>query len=128
MSKAPIPVFCLFHSFQVSIQLLGFSFIITSLRGPFERSIGIDTSLLSVSDTEILQLDWCFNASNGEGPENYPSYSVKPIGAVNGSCCYQYAAISSNRQLLAVASSKDNILLYNIPQETQISDFGGHTG
>ncbi len=89
----------------------------------------LDTSLVSVSDTEILQLDLNFLSSNlGQMAPTESSYSVTPIGRASSSCCFQCAAVSRNRQQLAVATSNDNILLYSVPEASQITDFSGHTG
>ena len=85
-----------------------------------------DTSLLSVSDTEILLWKWKY--PNNDKEESDPSYSVVPIGTANSSCCFQCATIAANRKYLAVATSKDNVVLYDIEQATQIFEFVGHTG
>lgn len=85
----------------------------------------LETSLLTVSDTEILQLDWTFPAPDEQ--DSVPAYAVKAIGEVNNDFCYQCAAVSDDNQLLAVATSKDSILLLNIQQATQLTEFIGHT-
>ena len=80
-----------------------------------------------MTDTEILKMDWIYPA---EGEENSASSSsvCKVIADVSSSCCYQCAAVSDDRQLLAVATSNDNVLLYNIQQSAQMTEFVGHTG
>ena len=86
----------------------------------------LENSVLSVSDSEVLRLDWTFSSRNGQIDED--NYTTETIASASNSCCYQYATISDNRQLLAVATSKDNILLYNIETTKQIFDYVGHTG
>ena len=83
----------------------------------------VDTSLISVSDTEVLSWKWKHPNDKEDGE---PRYSVSTIGSANGNCCFQCAALSQD--LLAVATSKDNILLFSIEQQVQIFEFIGHTG
>lgn len=79
-----------------------------------------------MSDSEICKFDW--TSFNDRNVQNGINYSTKAIACVNNSCCYQCAAVTDNRQILAVATSKDNILLYNIKTTEQVFDYVGHTG
>lgn len=113
-----------FVSFLSGIRILSFIkiFFLTPI------SI-IDTSILSVSDTEILKFDWSLPVSNAQEQVGHLySYSTTEIACANSSCCYQSAALTDNRELLAVATSKDNILLYNVEQSEQIFEYVGHAG
>lgn len=91
-----------------------------------------DTCLLSVSDTEILLWDWRYpTESTSCGGAKDPSddyYSVRPIGCTNANCCYQSAAVCDDRKMLAVATSNDQVLLYDVLSHQQVSEFNGHTG
>ena len=131
-----LPVF-LIHEQSSSPRILFLSFLsgiyliisIEFLVFIFNCFCFVDTSLVSVSDTEILQLDLNFLSSNlGQMAPTESSYSVTPIGRASSNCCFQCAAVSRNRQQLAVATSNDNILLYSVPEASQITDFSGHTG
>jgi WD40 repeat protein len=84
-----------------------------------------DTSLLSVSDTEILLWNWRYpNDQDDDGP----SYSVEPMACTKDTHCYHTAAVDESRQLLAVSTSDESILLFNISQKCQVHEFIGHTG
>ena len=84
-----------------------------------------DTSLLSVSDTEILLWNWRYpNDQDDDGP----SYSVEPMACTKDTHCYHTAAVDDSRQLLAVSTSDESILLFNISQKCQVHEFIGHTG
>jgi WD40 repeat protein len=85
----------------------------------------VETSLLSVSDNEILQFEWTLSSDKeGEGDTPFP----KSIAKASSSCCYNCATVTDNKQLLAVTTSKDNILLYNIDSAEQIFEYVGHSG
>lgn len=85
----------------------------------------VETSLLSVSDNEILQFDWTLSSDKeGESDTPFP----KSIAKASSSCCYNCATVTDNKQLLAVTTSKDNILLYNIDSAEQIFEYVGHSG
>jgi len=84
-------------------------------------------SLLSVSDTEIRKLKWALPTSPGE----QGAHSYETLSESSSDCCYQCAAISdanSTGQMLAVATSKDNILLFGLEEAQEIGEFVGHTG
>ena len=93
-----------------------------------------EASLLSVSDTEILLWTWRSPSTllpeHGEmNADDPPTYSVVPIASANSqSCCYQTAAIDDCKKLVAVATSNDNVLLFDIEQQLQLAEFIGHTG
>jgi WD40 repeat protein len=85
----------------------------------------VETSLLSVSDNEILQFEWTLSSDKeGESDTPFP----KSIAKASSSCCYNCATVTDNKQLLAVTTSKDNILLYNIDSAEQIFEYVGHSG
>ncbi|XP_046440097.1 apoptotic protease-activating factor 1-like isoform X2 [Daphnia pulex] len=83
------------------------------------------TSLLSVSDNEILQFEWTLSSDKErESDTPFP----KSIAKASSSWCYNCATVTDNKQLLAVTTSKDNILLYNIDSAEQIFEYVGHSG
>lgn len=85
----------------------------------------LESSILSVSDTEVLQFEWKSLSSNALERDDY---TTKLIASANKDCCFQCSVLSDNRQHLAVATSKDNILLYNIESARQAFEYVGHTG
>lgn len=90
----------------------------------------VELSILCVSDTEVLKFNWTYPSISCE-QERAPfefHYSPKLIASANKSYCYQCASLADNQQLLAIATSKDNILLYNIESAQQVFEYVGHTG
>ena len=132
------PEFSSFHFYQViflsiGLHICNWFFSIIFLLWEFKKQLifyffyYLDTSLLSVSDTEVLQFDWTFSPDQERENDSF-NYFVKTIGKASNNCCYNCATLTDNKQLLAVTTSKDNILLYNIDLAEQIFEYVGHTG
>lgn len=125
--RIPALEFCSFHSYRVSLPLRScLPFQVFFIPRYTTYSIA-DTSLLSVSDTEILRFVWTF-ASDEEGESDSFGYASNFLASANSNCCYNCATITDDGQLLAVSTSKDNILLYNIDSTEQIFEYVGHNG
>lgn len=79
----------------------------------------------------MLKYDWELTSVIGQESEinlDEFEYSSKLIASAHKNWCYQQSVISDNRELLAVSTSKDNILLYNIESTELVFDYVGHTG
>lgn len=80
----------------------------------------IENSLVAVLDTEVLKFEWDFN--------NIPEYACNSLCETVTDMCYQCAAISADNQFLALASSKDSVMLYSMTDMKKVYEYTGHTG
>lgn len=123
--RIPAPEFCSFLSCQVPGFPVDFQYQFgIPHRAPYSIA---DTSILSVSDTEILRFDWTWSSDEELESDSF-GYVTNCLANANSNCCYNCATVTDDRQLLAVSTSKDNILLYNIDSTEQIFEYVGHTG
>lgn len=119
----------LFASFLSGIPSVFFCDLCLILQGTNDLLLS-ELSILCVTDTEVLKIEWNYPSNNYERdntPVQFHS-STKQIACANKNYCFQCTALADNQQLLAIATSKDNILLYNIETAQQVFEYVGHTG